>query len=87
MKYLFIGLIKVYQWFISPLLGSHCRHQPTCSHYAIEALHKHGALKGGYLAANRIRKCHPWGSCGLDPVPETFYWPWQKPVAEANDAK
>lgn len=63
-------LIKIYQWIISPLLGPNkCRYQPTCSHYAIEALQKHGLFKGGYLAAKRILSCHPWGGHGYDPVP------------------
>jgi putative membrane protein insertion efficiency factor len=63
-------LIKIYQWIISPLLGPNkCRYQPTCSHYAIEALQKHGLLKGGFLATKRILSCHPWGGHGYDPVP------------------
>lgn len=66
----FLLLIKIYQWIISPLLGPNkCRYQPTCSHYAIEALQKHGLLKGGFLAAKRILSCHPWGGHGYDPVP------------------
>jgi hypothetical protein len=63
-------LIKIYQWIISPLLGPNkCRYQPTCSHYALEALQKHGLLKGGFLATKRILSCHPWGGHGYDPVP------------------
>lgn len=65
----FIFLIKVYQKFISPLLGSQCRFTPTCSHYAKEALEKHGPLKGLWLAVRRIAKCNPWGGHGYDPVP------------------
>ena len=66
----FILLIKVYQIGISPMLGPNkCRYQPTCSHYALEALQKHGLFKGGYLAAKRILSCHPWGGSGYDPVP------------------
>lgn len=66
----FIAIIKVYKYSISPLLGeSKCRYQPSCSTYAIEALQKHGLLKGGYLAAKRILSCHPWGGHGYDPVP------------------
>jgi putative membrane protein insertion efficiency factor len=66
----FIALIKVYKYSISPLLGeSKCRYQPSCSTYAIEALQRHGLLKGGYLAAKRILSCHPWGGHGYDPVP------------------
>ena len=65
----FIGLIKLYQWFISPILGPKCRFTPTCSHYTIEALKKHGLFKGSWLAIKRISRCHPWGGHGYDPVP------------------
>lgn len=65
----FIGLIKLYQWIISPLLGPKCRFTPTCSHYAVEALKKHGVLKGMWLTIKRISRCHPWGGHGYDPVP------------------
>jgi putative membrane protein insertion efficiency factor len=63
-------LIKVYQTLISPLTPAACRFQPTCSHYAKEALVKHGLLKGGKLAIKRIFSCHPWGGSGFDPVPD-----------------
>ena len=65
----FIALIKLYQWIISPWLGSKCRYTPTCSHYGIEALKKYGPIKGLWLTAKRISKCHPWGGHGYDPVP------------------
>lgn len=65
----FIFLIKIYQWVISPLLGPKCRYTPTCSHYATEALKKHGVFKGMWLAIKRISRCHPWGGSGYDPVP------------------
>ena len=68
--YPFVLLIKGYQFLISPLLPSTCRYDPTCSHYAIEALQTHGFLKGTYLAIKRIGSCHPWGGSGYDPVPE-----------------
>ena len=68
-SYLFIGLIKVYQYTISPMLGASCRYQPTCSQYGIEAFKKHGPLKGGYLTFKRILSCNPWGGHGHDPVP------------------
>ena len=61
--------VKGYRLVISPLLGSNCRFQPTCSSYALEALEKHGAIRGGWLAAKRIAKCHPWGGSGIDNVP------------------
>ena len=66
----FIFLVKVYQTLISPLTPSTCRFQPTCSHYTVEALQKHGLLKGGRLAIKRIFSCHPWGKSGYDPVPK-----------------
>ena len=64
------GLIHLYRLTLSPFVGWHCRYDPTCSHYALEALSKHGALRGGWLAARRIARCHPWGGWGYDPVPE-----------------
>ncbi|AXT48979.1 membrane protein insertion efficiency factor YidD [Chromobacterium rhizoryzae] len=69
MSRLFVLLIRFYQLAISPWLAPRCRFQPTCSSYAIEAVKKHGALKGGWLAAKRIGRCHPWGGSGYDPVP------------------
>ncbi len=65
-----VGLVRFYQLFLSPLLGSNCRYQPTCSHYALEAMRVHGGLKGGWLAIRRIIRCHPWGGFGYDPVPD-----------------
>ena len=64
-----ITFVKGYQYFISPLLPSTCRYVPTCSVYTIEALKKHGIIKGGYLSLRRILSCHPWGGSGYDPVP------------------
>lgn len=66
----FVLLIKVYQLLISPLLPSTCRYNPTCSHYALESLQKHGVLKGTWLSIKRISSCHPWGGSGHDPVPD-----------------
>ncbi|HEU4471842.1 MAG TPA: membrane protein insertion efficiency factor YidD [Flavisolibacter sp.] len=65
----FIGLIKLYQWMISPLLGPKCRFTPTCSHYALQAFRKYGLFKGMWLSVRRISRCHPWGGHGYDPVP------------------
>lgn len=61
--------IRFYQLSISPMLPQSCRFTPTCSQYAIEALRKHGPVKGLYLAVRRILRCHPWGGSGYDPVP------------------
>ncbi|MDH7444617.1 membrane protein insertion efficiency factor YidD [Aquimarina sp. 2201CG14-23] len=66
----FIGFVRLYQNLISPLTPATCRYQPTCSHYTIEALQKHGLLKGGKFAIKRIFSCHPWGGSGFDPVPD-----------------
>ena len=63
--------ILAYQWTLSPLLGANCRYDPTCSHYALEALERHGPVTGGWLALRRIARCHPWGGAGYDPVPES----------------
>jgi uncharacterized protein len=68
-KKAFIYLIRLYQKFLSPLLGAQCRYTPTCSQYAVEALQKYGALKGGWLAFKRILSCNPFGGHGHDPVP------------------
>ncbi|RSK40601.1 membrane protein insertion efficiency factor YidD [Mangrovimonas spongiae] len=66
----FIFLVKFYQNAISPFFPATCRYQPTCSHYTIEALEKHGLWHGGKLALKRIFSCHPWGGSGYDPVPD-----------------
>ena len=65
----FVGLIRFYQVVISPLTPGMCRYQPTCSQYALEALRKHGILRGSWLAIKRIFSCNPWGGDGYDPVP------------------
>ena len=62
--------VRAYRLLFSPWVGHGCRYQPTCSAYALEALEKHGAIKGMYLAARRIGRCHPLGSSGYDPVPD-----------------
>lgn len=64
-----VGLVKIYQYAISPMLGSRCRFEPSCSRYAVEALQRHGAFKGSWLAVRRIGRCHPWHPGGYDPVP------------------
>lgn len=69
MKTVLVGLIRFYQRFISPLTGPSCRFHPTCSNYALEAIQKYGAVKGSWLAAKRIGRCHPFHPGGYDPVP------------------
>ncbi len=71
-------LIRAYQLAVSPLLGRHCRFTPSCSHYAQEAIARHGACVGGWLTLKRLARCHPWGGSGHDPVPEV----WNKNAAE-----
>lgn len=66
---LFILFIKFYRYCISPLIPPRCRYTPTCSQYALEAISKHGAVKGGWLTLKRLARCHPWGGHGHDPVP------------------
>ncbi|MDZ7910206.1 MAG: membrane protein insertion efficiency factor YidD [Gemmobacter sp.] len=61
--------VRAYRLLLSPWVGHGCRFQPTCSVYALEALERHGAVKGGYLTAHRLCRCHPWGGSGYDPVP------------------
>lgn len=70
MKSLFIGIIRFYQRWISPMTPPSCRFYPTCSHYGIEAFRQHGAIKGLWLTAIRILKCHPFHPGGVDLVPE-----------------
>ncbi|HVG48863.1 MAG TPA: membrane protein insertion efficiency factor YidD [Rubellimicrobium sp.] len=62
--------VRAYRLVLSPWLGHECRFTPTCSAYALEALQKHGAAKGGWLALRRIGRCHPWGGFGVDDVPD-----------------
>ena len=69
MRHVAIALVRIYQMFIGPLLPSVCRFYPSCSQYAIEALEKHGAFRGSFLAAKRIARCHPLNPGGFDPVP------------------
>jgi putative membrane protein insertion efficiency factor len=71
MKYLLIGLLKLYRLVISPLYGNVCRYYPSCSAYALRAVEVHGALKGSWLAGRRLLRCHPWAPGGYDPVPGT----------------
>ena len=66
------GLILIYQKLVSPNLGPNCRFQPTCSQYALEAVQRHGVMRGAWLAIKRIGKCHPLHEGGYDPVPETW---------------
>jgi putative membrane protein insertion efficiency factor len=64
------GLVRVYQGAISPYLGNHCRHTPTCSQYTIDAIQEWGPVKGIWMGMKRLSRCHPWGTHGFDPVPK-----------------
>ena len=66
-----IAIIRAYRYLISPWLGNHCRFHPSCSHYALESLERHGAARGLWLALRRLLRCHPWHPGGYDPVPPT----------------
>ncbi|MCI0489207.1 MAG: membrane protein insertion efficiency factor YidD [Blastocatellia bacterium] len=68
MKFVFVSFIKAYQVLISPLLPPACRFTPTCSQYALEAIKKYGVLRGFYMAARRLLRCHPFHRGGYDPV-------------------
>ncbi len=67
-----VGMLRAYQWFIRPILPMSCRYWPSCSNDAIEAVQRHGVLRGGALSIWRVLRCNPWGGSGLDPVPERF---------------
>ncbi|HNP08551.1 MAG TPA: membrane protein insertion efficiency factor YidD [Cyclobacteriaceae bacterium] len=69
-KKILIFPVRFYQLTISPLLGAHCRHTPSCSQYTIEAIQEWGPIKGAWLGMKRIGRCHPWGTSGYDPVPK-----------------
>ncbi len=67
--FLLLALIRAYQLLVSPFMAPHCRFTPSCSAYAREAISRHGACRGSWLAVKRLARCHPWGGMGDDPVP------------------
>lgn len=69
LAYLLLAFVRAYQLLLAPFLGGRCRFLPSCSEYARDAIADHGAIAGGWLAARRIGRCHPWGGSGYDPVP------------------
>jgi uncharacterized protein len=88
--------IHAYRWMLKPLMGMECRHLPTCSEYALEAIERNGAWRGSWLSLSRICRCHPWGTDGIDPVPDIScvrhpfapwrYGRWRLPAAAASRA-
>lgn len=64
-----VAAVRVYQWTLRPVIGANCRFEPSCSHYAVEALRRHGASRGAALSAWRVLRCNPWTAGGYDPVP------------------
>ncbi|WP_375177741.1 membrane protein insertion efficiency factor YidD [Marinobacter mobilis] len=87
MRKLLLLPIRFYQYAISPLMANHCRHYPTCSTYAIEAIEHHGPLKGLFLATKRLLRCHPWAEGGYDPVPGTCqHHAESRPAAHSTEA-
>ncbi|MEJ7628312.1 MAG: membrane protein insertion efficiency factor YidD [Nocardioidaceae bacterium] len=69
-----IGFLRAYRMLVSPLYGQVCRYHPSCSAYALDAVTRFGGIRGGWLAARRVGRCHPWAAGGLDPVPTMFSW-------------
>ena len=67
-----VGAIRAYQLSLSSIMGRRCRFLPTCSDYAQEAIRRHGAKRGSWLALRRVARCHPWGGSGFDPVPDSI---------------
>lgn len=79
-----IGLVRIYQWVLSPLFPGSCRYSPTCSAYAVEAMTRHGPFRGAWMTLRRLGRCHPLGGSGWDPVPER---PAAEPAATGPAAR
>lgn len=82
--WLLITLISLYRRFVSPLLGPRCRFYPSCSAYGLEAVQKHGALRGSWLAVRRIGRCHPFHPGGVDPVPPAMHGRSSRPEGASS---
>jgi putative membrane protein insertion efficiency factor len=74
MKTVLLALLRAYRFLLSPWVGNSCRFWPTCSLYAMEAIERHGALKGSYMMVTRVARCHPYSAGGVDEVPAQFRW-------------
>ncbi|MEJ7689760.1 MAG: membrane protein insertion efficiency factor YidD [Nocardioidaceae bacterium] len=85
MRYVLMGMLRAYRLVISPIYGQVCRYYPSCSAYALDAVDRHGAARGSWLAARRVSRCHPWAAGGLDPVPTQFSWRAPAPSGISED--
>lgn len=74
LRLLLIGFLRAYRLLVSPLYGDVCRYYPSCSAYALESVQRFGAVRGSWLAARRVARCHPWAGGGVDPVPDRYSW-------------
>ncbi len=83
MRIILVSLIRVYRYAISPLMANHCRYHPSCSSYALQAIEQYGAVKGSWLAAKRLGRCHPFSDGGYDPVPNPVPPFESKPTKQA----
>ena len=80
MRHLLMGIIRIYQLVVSPLLGPRCRFHPSCSCYALTAIERHGTLRGSWLGTKRLLRCHPFSEGGYDPVPDQKPVPDKRPI-------
>jgi uncharacterized protein len=85
LKFLLLGLVRGYRLFISPLFLPSCRFYPSCSQYGLTAIDTHGPLKGTWLTAKRISRCHPWSNGGYDPVPDVQNAPRDETLPTHHD--
>ncbi|SER38363.1 membrane protein insertion efficiency factor YidD [Microlunatus flavus] len=85
MKHVLVALLKLYRLVVSPLYGNVCRYYPSCSAYALRAVEVHGAVRGPWLAARRLLRCHPWTPGGYDPVPGTPEWHEEQALLAAGE--
>ena len=82
LAHVLVGLIRAYQYLLSPWLGPRCRYTPSCSAYAVEAIRIHGSVRGVWLAIKRVARCHPWANFGYDPVPAARVGRYRKTLPE-----
>ncbi len=82
LAHVLVGLIRAYQYLLSPWLGPRCRYTPSCSAYAVEAIRIHGSIRGVWLAIKRVARCHPWANFGYDPVPTARVGRYRKSLPE-----